>query len=69
MVGGMIELIHEGQACGQLRDMVSARQLAEELLLLTRGVVLDWLWSHREDARERAAYIVNQYLYAYATNE
>ena len=69
VVGGMNELIHEGQACGQLRDTVSARQLADELLLITRGVVLDWLWSRREDARERAGYIVNQYLRAYVVKE
>lgn len=66
IVGGMIELVREGQARGELQNEVSAEQLADELLLIIRGVLLDWIWSKMDAPQNRAAYMVKQYLYGYS---
>ncbi len=65
IVGGMIELVREGQMRGELQKEVSPEQLAAELLLIIRGVVLDWIWSKMDTPQDRAAHMVKQYLGAY----
>ena len=66
IVGGLIELIREGQDRGELKKEISPEQLADELLLIIRGVVLDWIWSKMDTPESQAAYMVKQYLYAYS---
>lgn len=66
IVGGMIELVRDGQARSQLQSGVSAEQLADELLLIIRGVILDWIWSRAEDPQDRAAHMTRRYLSAYS---
>ena len=62
----MIELVRDGQARGQLQSGVSAEQLADELLLIIRGVILDWIWSRAGDPQDRAAHMTRRYLSAYS---
>ncbi len=66
LVGGMLELVRAGQECGELQGSVSADQISGELLLITRGVILDWIWSGTNDPQARAAHMVRRYLSSYS---
>ena len=67
LVKGLISLIDEGQKKGVLQNDASAAQIAGEVLVLIRGVILNWLWNGTDDPQEDAANMVKQYLKAYHT--
>lgn len=68
LVAGMIKLIQSGQEKGELLNTISAEQISQELLLIIRGVILDWLWTGTIDPKHQASYMVKQYLKIYSSS-
>ena len=65
LVGGMVQLIQAGQQSGELSSELPAEQIANEVLLLIRGVILDWIWRGTSDPQKTAAHMVRQYMKSY----
>ena len=66
LVGGMVRLIQDGQQSGELKQEFPAEQIANEVLLLIRGVILDWIWKGTDDPQKTAAHMVWQYMQSYS---
>lgn len=64
LVNGLNDLLTQAIEKGQLPKTAQAEQISHELLIITRGVILDWIWGGNDDPQELAAQMVKQHLNA-----
>lgn len=66
LVATMVNLIHSGQQNGELQSAVAPEQIADEVLRIIRGVILDWIWGGTQTPQTVACEMTQRYLRSYA---